>query len=99
MEATIRYGTCRKSFSRRNRYRYTRPLTFGGKTGNINDRGDQVKYDWFVGYARAPERKDDLAISVLMFHGEKLGHRANVMAFDIMRAYYRQQSRRLAAHP
>ncbi len=93
MEATIRYGTCRKSFSRRNRYRYTRPLIFGGKTGNINDPSDRLKYDWFVGYARAPDPEEDLAVSVLMFHGEKLGHRANVMAFDLMRTYFRQKSR------
>jgi peptidoglycan glycosyltransferase len=94
MEATIRSGTCRKSFGRRNRYRYLRPLTFGGKTGNINNREDTVKYDWFVGYARGPDTENDLAVSVLMFHGEKLGHRANVMAFDLMRGYFRQMNAR-----
>ncbi len=93
MEATIRYGTCRESFSTRNRYPYLRPLRFGGKTGNINDRELPVKYDWFVGYAVSPDREDSLALSVLMFHGEKLGHRANVLAFDLMRAYYRQRHR------
>jgi len=91
MEATIRSGTCRQSFSDRKRYTYMRHLTFGGKTGNINDRQSPVKYDWFVGYALGEDPEDALALSVLMFHGEKLGHRANVMAFDLMRAYYQQK--------
>lgn len=88
MEATIRYGTCYKSFSGRRRNRHLRSIVFGGKTGNINNRSDTLKYDWFVGYAKGPDREQYLALSVLMFHGRLLGHRANVMAYDLFRYYY-----------
>ncbi len=88
MEATIRYGTCYKSFAKRKRYRCLRSLVFGGKTGNVNNREDSLKYDWFVGYARDPADGRDLALSVLMFHGRMLGHRANVMAFDLFKHYF-----------
>jgi penicillin-binding protein A len=94
MEATIRYGTCRRSFCRRNQYPHLRPLTFGGKTGTINDREDRVKYDWFVGYAKAPNPEDNLVVSVLMLHGEKLGHRANLIAFELLNDFFRQMESR-----
>jgi penicillin-binding protein A len=94
MEATIRYGTCRRSFCRRNQYRHLRPLTFGGKTGTINDQEDRVKYDWFVGYAKAPNPEDNLVMSVLMLHGERLGQRANLIAFQLMNDFFRQRESR-----
>lgn len=93
MEATISYGTCRKSFAKRRRDRRLRPVVFGGKTGNLNNRGDTMKYDWFMGYAKDPDEDLCVALSVLMFHGEKLGHRANVMAFDLFRRYFRMKKK------
>jgi cell division protein FtsI/penicillin-binding protein 2 len=89
MEATVRYGTCHKSFAGRRRDRHLRSVVFGGKTGNINNRKDTIKYDWFLGYGRDTEQGHQLALSVMMIHGRYLGHRANVVAFDLLRYYFR----------
>jgi len=88
MEATIRTGTCRKSFRGRTRDRHLRSVTFGGKTGNINNAERTVKYDWFLGYGTDENDDRQIALGVLMLHGRLLGHRANVMAYDLFKAYF-----------
>jgi cell division protein FtsI/penicillin-binding protein 2 len=91
MEATIRLGTCRKSFGPRRRDRRLRAVTFGGKTGNINNTTDTIKYDWFIGYGTNRSGSRQLALSVMMVHGRLLGHRANVMAYDLFKRYFRRK--------
>lgn len=91
MEATIQLGTCRKSFRARKRDSRLRSVVFGGKTGNINNRTDTIKYDWFLGYGRSKSGKRQLALSVMMVHGRLLGHRANVMAYDLFKRYFRRK--------
>ena len=93
MEATIRLGsgTCHKSFRARRRDRRLRAVTFGGKTGNINNATDTIKYDWFIGYGRDKSGNHQIALSVMMVHGHFLGHRANVMAYDLFKRYFRRK--------
>lgn len=91
MEATIQLGTCRKSFRARRRDSRLRSVVFGGKTGNINNATDTIKYDWFLGYGKSPSGSHQLALSVMMVHGRLLGHRANVMAYDLFKRYFRQK--------
>lgn len=93
MEATIQLGTCHKSFRGRRRDSRLRSVVFGGKTGNINNRTDTIKYDWFTGYAKSRSGDRQIALSVLMVHGRLLGHRANVMAYDLFKRYFRQKRR------
>ncbi len=88
MEATVRYGTCRKSFAGRRRDRRLRGIVFGGKTGNVNNRRNTIKYDWFVGYGRESKGGKGVVLAVMMLHGRFLGHRANVVAFDLFRRYF-----------
>jgi cell division protein FtsI/penicillin-binding protein 2 len=91
MESTIRYGTCHKSFRPRQRIRRLRSVVFGGKTGNINNATDTIKYDWFLGYGRDTAKGHQIALSVMMIHGRLLGHRANVVAFDIFKRYFQRK--------
>ncbi len=91
MEATIQLGTCRKSFRASRRDSRLRSVVFGGKTGNINNKTDTIKYDWFLGYGRSRSGKHQLALSVMMVHGKLLGHRANVMAYDLFKRYFRRK--------
>lgn len=51
MEATIRVGTSRKSFSQLLRDRRFQLLELGGKTGHLNGDEPRGQVDWFVGYA------------------------------------------------
>jgi beta-lactamase class D len=91
MEATIQFGTCRKSFRARKQDSRLRTVVFGGKTGNINNKTDTIKYDWFLGYGKTESGSHELALSVMMVHGRLLGHRANVMAYDLFKRYFRQK--------
>jgi len=91
MEATIQLGTCHKSFRARRRDSRLRSVVFGGKTGNINNKTDTLKYDWFLGYGRTKSGSHELALSVMMVHGRLLGHRANVMAYDLFKRYFRRK--------
>jgi cell division protein FtsI/penicillin-binding protein 2 len=91
MEATIQLGTCRKSFRGRRRDSRLKTVVFGGKTGNINNKTDTIKYDWFLGYGRTKSGNHELALGVMMVHGRLLGHRANVMAYDLFKRYFRQK--------
>ena len=91
MEATIQLGTCSKSFRARRQDSRLRTVVFGGKTGNINNKTDTIKYDWFLGYGRTQSGSHELALSVMMVHGRLLGHRANVMAYDLFKRYFRRK--------
>ena len=91
MEATVQLGTCRKSFRARKRDSHLQTVVFGGKTGNINNKTDTIKYDWFLGYGRTQSGSHELALSVMMVHGRLLGHRANVMAYDLFKRYFRRK--------
>jgi cell division protein FtsI/penicillin-binding protein 2 len=91
MEATIQLGTCRKSFRAQRRDSRLKTVVFGGKTGNINNRTDTIKYDWFLGYGKTKSGNHELALSVMMIHGRLLGHRANVMAYDLFKRYFRRK--------
>ena len=91
MESTIRYGTCHKSFRPRQRVRRLRSVVFGGKTGNINNATDTIKYDWFLGYGRDTAGDHQIALGVMMIHGRLLGHRANVVAYDIFKRYFQRK--------
>lgn len=90
MEDTIHRGTCRRSFAPAARYRHLQPVRFGGKTGNINDDSGRVKYDWFVGYGEDASTERCLVLCVMMIHdGQRLGQRANRIAFDLFNQYFR----------
>ena len=91
MEATIQLGTCSKRFRARRQDSRLRTVVFGGKTGNINNKTDTIKYDWFLGYGRTQSGSHELALSVMMVHGRLLGHRANVMAYDLFKRYFRRK--------
>lgn len=91
MEATVQLGTCHKSFRARKRDSHLQTVVFGGKTGNINNKTDTIKYDWFLGYGRTQSGSHELALSVMMVHGHLLGHRANVMAYDLFKRYFRRE--------
>ena len=86
MHDSIRYGTCRKSLLKLLRKRAFRDVDMGAKTGTINDRTDQYKYDWLTVYALPPKgKKAAICMAILCVHGEKLGVRANELGRLIIR--------------
>ena len=87
MRETVMHGTCRKSFRRLRRKKAFKGVELGAKTGTINDRTDQFKYDWVTAYVLPPDRAKGICIAVLGVHGEKLGIRAGKIARIIINHY------------
>jgi membrane carboxypeptidase/penicillin-binding protein len=52
MRTTIDKGTCRKAFRGYQRDRVLSKLAIGGKTGSINNKTNDIRFDWFVGFAQ-----------------------------------------------
>jgi len=51
MGKTVRRGTVRKVFRRRNRPRSLRGISIGGKTGSLRGKNPRGRYSWFIGMA------------------------------------------------
>lgn len=87
MKDTVTHGTCRKAFYRERRRKAYKNVELGAKTGTINDRNDEFKYDWLTAYAVPPDGRKGICISVLGIHGKMLGVRANRLGRSIIRYY------------
>lgn len=76
MEATVTSGTARKAFRSYRRDKTLKKLTIGGKTGSIFNKAHDARFDWFVGFAKAKDHSEELAIAVVVAHEEYIGRRA-----------------------
>jgi len=63
-------------------------VELGAKTGTINDKTDQFKYDWLTAYVLPPNGAKGICIAVLGVHGKKLGIRANKLGRNIINHYF-----------
>ena len=88
MKDTVVHGTCRKTFRSLRRKKAFKNVELGAKTGTINDKTDQFKYDWFTAYALPPNGAKGICIAVLGIHGKKLGIRANKLGRNIINHYF-----------
>ncbi|WDN87296.1 hypothetical protein BuS5_00264 [Desulfosarcina sp. BuS5] len=89
METTIRSGTCRKSFRGYKKDRVLSKLNIGGKTGTIDNRTHDARYDWFIGFAEEKDGPEKIAISVVVAHEKYIGTRASQYARLIMKEFFR----------
>ncbi len=89
MQATVRSGTLRRAFRGYRRDKVLSKLIIGGKTGSISNREHTSKYDWFIGFAKEKKGIKNVAVSVLVVHGEKLGPRAGSYARLAIKAYFK----------
>ena len=87
MRDTVISGTCRKSFRPLRRKKAFKGVDFGAKTGTINDKKDQFKYDWLAGYVLPQNGTKAISIAVLAVHGEKLGLRSSELGRYIIKYY------------
>jgi penicillin-binding protein A len=87
MKDTVLHGTCRKAFRRERRRKVYKGVELGAKTGTINDRNDEFKYDWLTAYVVPPNGREGICIAVLGIHGKLLGIRANRLGRSIIRYY------------
>jgi len=88
MRATVQSGTAHREFQKHNGDRILSRLEIGGKTGSMGDGTGATHYDWFVGYAREPQRSKKLVVAVVVAHEGFIGTRAAAYAVMAMREYF-----------
>jgi cell division protein FtsI/penicillin-binding protein 2 len=91
MKTTIRSGTVRRTFRKYRKDKVISRLEIGGKTGTINNKSDDIKYEWFVGYARDKGGDGTIILSVLVAHQKYIGIRAPQYAIMAFKQYFKTQ--------
>lgn len=88
METTIQSGTGRKAFRKRRGDSVLAKLDIGCKTGSIDNRSHDVRFDWFVGFAKERNGSGGLVVAVLVAHEQYIGIRAAQYAKMAMKHYF-----------
>ncbi|MDY0268454.1 penicillin-binding transpeptidase domain-containing protein [Trichloromonas sp.] len=88
MEATVATGTARKAFRGHEKDAVLGNLRLGGKTGSISNTARDVRYDWFVGYAKERQGGRQLVVSVMVGHEDFIGTRAGEYARRAISHYF-----------
>lgn len=88
MEATVVTGTARKAFRGHETDAVLGNLRLGGKTGSISNTARDVRYDWFVGYAKERQGERQLVVSVMVGHEDFIGTRAGEYARRAISHYF-----------
>jgi cell division protein FtsI/penicillin-binding protein 2 len=91
MKTTIRSGTVRGTFRKYREDKIISRLEIGGKTGTINNKTDDIKYEWFVGYAQEKGGASTIILSVLVAHQKYIGIRAPQYAIMAFKQYFKTQ--------
>ena len=88
MANTIKSGTGRKAFRRFQKDKILSRLNIGGKTGSIDNKIHDARYDWFVGFAEEKKGKEKIALSIIVAHEKYIGLRASYYARIAMKKYF-----------
>jgi cell division protein FtsI/penicillin-binding protein 2 len=88
MQATVQSGTAHREFQKHHGDKVLSRLEIGGKTGSMGDASGETRYDWFVGYAREPQRAKQLVVAVVVAHEGYIGTRAAAYAVMAMKEYF-----------
>jgi penicillin-binding protein A len=93
MEHTVSEGTSYKAFHDPKGGVFLPGIQVAGKTGTLTESETQRYYTWFTGFA--PAHRDPgmrrVAVAVLVVNGPSWQVKANVLARDVLRAYFAEQ--------
>lgn len=92
MQATVQSGTAHKEFQKHQGDKILSRLEIGGKTGSMGDGTGETRYDWFVGYAREPQRNKQMVVAVVVAHEGYIGTRAAAYAIAAMREHFQEDA-------
>jgi cell division protein FtsI/penicillin-binding protein 2 len=98
LEVTVETGTSRGAFTAPDGKRYLPGVRVAGKTGTLrpeqaeDTRGRssasrETMTSWFVGFA--PSRNPEIVVSVMLVNGHTYRRKANELARDLLRTYFR----------
>jgi peptidoglycan glycosyltransferase len=88
MRCTVLEGTARRSFYQWSRKIREGVIDVGGKTGNINNWENTIKYDWFVGYGSCNATNKSIVLAVVLLHGKRSGIKAHKVAQLFIQRYF-----------
>jgi peptidoglycan glycosyltransferase len=86
LEATVASGTSYRAFHDSSGKPFLPNLVVAGKTGTLTRAETQQYYTWFAGFA--PSRAPEVAVAVLVVNHPTWRVKANVVARDVLRAYF-----------
>jgi peptidoglycan glycosyltransferase len=86
MENTVSGGTSYKAFHDEAGRAFLPNIGIAGKTGTLTRAETEQFYTWFVGFA--PSRAPEVAVAVLVVNGANWRAKANIVARDVLRAYF-----------
>ncbi len=86
MEATVSDGTSLRAFRDSEGRAFLPSISVAGKTGTLGRPASNALVTWFVGFA--PSRAPEVAIAVEVVNGPKWRAKANVVARELLRAYF-----------
>jgi cell division protein FtsI/penicillin-binding protein 2 len=93
MTHTVTEGTSRRAFHDAKGLPFLPGITVAGKTGTLSDAGGTRYFTWFSGFAPAKPSAgvSQVAIATLVVNGPIWRTKANVLARDVLRAYFAGQ--------
>jgi peptidoglycan glycosyltransferase len=101
MEHTVNEGTSFKAFHDGKGGVFLPGIQVAGKTGTLTEGETQRYYTWFTGFA--PAHRDpgtrQVAVAVLVVNGPSWQVKANVLARDVLRAYFAAQGAQGVSRP
>ncbi len=101
MEHTVNEGTSYKAFHDPKGGAFLPGIQVAGKTGTLTEGETQRYYTWFTGFA--PAHRDpgsrQVAVAVLVVNGPSWQVKANVLARDVLRAYFVAQGAQGVSRP
>ncbi len=88
LEVTVETGTSRGAFTAPDGKRYLPGIRVAGKTGTLRpEQSEDTMTSWFVGFA--PSRNPEIVVSVMLVNGHTYRKKANELARDLLRTYFR----------
>jgi cell division protein FtsI/penicillin-binding protein 2 len=93
MEHTVSEGTSFHAFHDARRRPFIPGITVAGKTGTLTDDHAQRYYTWFTGFApsHAMPGVRPVSVAVLVVNGPSWRVKANVLAREVLQAYFAEQ--------
>lgn len=91
MDASVTRGTARGSFRGKSGQELLKNFHIGGKSGSMNNNPEQLRYDWFAGYAQHRQSGEKIAVSVVVTHEKYIGTRAPEYFRKIISDYFQNR--------
>ncbi len=103
MERTVTEGTSYRAFHDGKSGAFLPGIPVAGKTGTLTEAETQRYYTWFTGFAPARPAPaggaPQVAVAALVVNGPSWQIKANVLARDVLRAYFAEQGAQGVTRP